>query len=254
MISSSFISLFILASCCFDNSLQRIPLHHLAKHAGTAADFTDVFSWLASGFNNNAQKNAQRNQDSTIQSTSHYVGKGSAHFPVVVNGSNLVHTEPIYLTVGSEIIIDVSLETRFDIYLHTSQTGHRETIHFFMSMREENRLIVFNSFFDSHWDSEERRVFPRQQQPFRIKITFSETGFKCEVGEGWVKTFEHRLPVTTIENITIRGNLLEYLEVANSEEHQGDVSDEAEDYKSEDSSDQKEDYDDADYQYDDTER
>ncbi|CAO4385120.1 unnamed protein product [Caenorhabditis nigoni] len=174
MISSSFISLFILASCCFDNSLQRIRLHHLAKHAGTAADFTDVFSWLASGFNNNAQKNAQRNQDSTIQSTSHYVGKGSAHFPVVVNGSNLVHTEPIYLT--------------------------------------------------------------------------------CEVGDGWVKTFEHRLPVTTIENITIRGNLLEYLEVANSEEHQGDVSDEAEDYKSEDSSDQKEDYDDADYQYDDTER
>ncbi|ULT84740.1 hypothetical protein L3Y34_013424 [Caenorhabditis briggsae] len=55
-----------------------------------------------------------------IQSTSHYVAKGSAHFPVVVNGSNLVHTEPIYLTVGSEIIIDVSLETRFDIYLHTS--------------------------------------------------------------------------------------------------------------------------------------
>ncbi|UMM43978.1 hypothetical protein L5515_019267 [Caenorhabditis briggsae] len=199
-------------------------------------------------------------QDSTIMPKKcpkkpGFYAKGSAHFPVVVNGSNLVLTEPIYLTVGSEIIIDVSLETRFDIYLHTSQTGHRETIHFFMSMREESNLIVFNYFFDSHGENEERRFLPRTQQPFRIKITTSETDFKCEVGEGWVKTFEHRLPLTTIEYITIRGSLLEYLDVANPEEHHGDVSDEAEDYNSDDMSDQKDDYDGVtndEYQYDDT--
>ncbi|PIC36266.1 hypothetical protein B9Z55_015328 [Caenorhabditis nigoni] len=89
-------------------------------------------------------------------------------------------------------------------------------------MREENRLIVFNSFFDSHWDSEERRSYPLiSTRLLRINIKVSKNNYQSTIEEcnnkcqqtGWVKTFEHRLNLETIQHITIRGGIFKDLHI-----------------------------------------
>ncbi|PIC24333.1 hypothetical protein B9Z55_017710 [Caenorhabditis nigoni] len=136
-----YVSLFILASYCFNNSSQRIPFRSI-KHAATARELSDALSFVAT------------------------------------------------------------------------------------------EAIVFNSYFNSKWDREERRTLPLiSTRLLRINIKVSKNNYmstieECQFEEcqesGWIKTFEHRLNFKTIEYLTIRGGTIKDLQIFDPTNHQED--------------------------------
>ncbi|PIC24332.1 hypothetical protein B9Z55_009049 [Caenorhabditis nigoni] len=98
-------------------------------------------------------------------------------------------------------------------------------------MREDS-AIVFNSYFNSKWDREERRTLPLiSTRLLRINIKVSKNNYmstieECQFEEcqesGWIKTFEHRLNFKTIEYLTIRGGTIKDLQIFDPTNHQED--------------------------------
>ncbi|KAF1756750.1 hypothetical protein GCK72_013204 [Caenorhabditis remanei] len=102
---------------------------------------------------------------------------------------------------------------------------------FLMSIREEFGSIVFNSFFRRTWDTEERRIYPALPNNFiSIRIQVLQAGFQCSINNSWFKFFEHRLPLSSIEAITIRGSHLVRVHLDTEDYTEGEEMPEDEEY------------------------
>ncbi|EFO84521.1 hypothetical protein CRE_17738 [Caenorhabditis remanei] len=204
-------------------------------------DLIHAYSLISKGISMDTPK-VEENVDNSTETNSsklEHVGSNSAQFPIVEHGHNFVYSTSLELRVGAEIAIDAIIQSRFliviynhnrrlfrfDTYIHSNGTGNREEIHFLMSIREEFGSIVFNSFFRRTWDTEERRIYPALPNNFisiRIQVlqagfqvisslethTYTQVHFQCSINNSWFKFFEHRLPLSSIEAITIRGSHL----------------------------------------------
>ncbi|EFO90936.1 hypothetical protein CRE_29015 [Caenorhabditis remanei] len=107
--------------------------------------------------------------------------------------------------------------------------------------------IVFNSFFRRTWDTEERRIYPALPNNFisiRIQVlqagfqvisslethTYTQVHFQCSINNSWFKFFEHRLSLSSIEAITIRGSHLVRVHLDTEDYTEGEEMAEDEEY------------------------
>ncbi|PIC19892.1 hypothetical protein B9Z55_025269 [Caenorhabditis nigoni] len=68
--------------------------------------------------------------------------------------------------------------------------------------------IAFKSFYHFTDDIEESRQFPNTDGPFlSLQIAANEEGFIIRaLGTGWVKRYDHRLPLSNIQSLVITGS------------------------------------------------
>ncbi|KAF1756211.1 hypothetical protein GCK72_012664 [Caenorhabditis remanei] len=98
-------------------------------------------------------------------------------------------------------------------------------------MESGGKSIVFNSFFRRTWDTEERRIYPALPNNFiSIRIQVLQAGFQCSINNSWFKFFEHRLSLSSIEAITIRGSHLVRVHLDTEDYTEGEEMAEDEEY------------------------
>ncbi|PIC31521.1 hypothetical protein B9Z55_012196 [Caenorhabditis nigoni] len=114
------------------------------------------------------------------------------------------------------IQIDLFLTTKVEILLFGKKPD--DDINLIISITEKN--IAFKSFYHFTDDIEESRQFPNTDGPFlALQIAADEEGFIIRaLGTGWVKRYDHRLPLSNIQYLVITGSYIQNVIIDQEEE------------------------------------
>ncbi|EFP03425.1 hypothetical protein CRE_09525 [Caenorhabditis remanei] len=102
---------------------------------------------------------------------------------------------------------------------------------FFCFLLSKEVITAENLSSRRTWDTEERRIYPAlPNNIISIRIQVLQAGFQCSINNSWFKFFEHRLPLSSIEAITIRGSHLVRVHLDTEDYTEGEEMVEDEEY------------------------